>query len=243
MRILGLDFETTGLDTKNDRIIEIGAVLWETDTKQAIYGYGAYLYDDTYPALSEDINRITGITDSVLREFGKHPFSMLKQLNDFALGHGVKYVVAHNGENFDKPILHSELQRAGYGFALTDLPWIDSKQDLPFEVEPDSRKLKHLALDQGFINPFPHRAQYDVLTMLKVLSAYDFSTVVEYSKIPWITVRAYVDYDKRELAKEKRYSWENLGDKKYSKCWVKKIKENQLENERKTSAFEVLVLS
>lgn len=243
MRILGLDFETTGFDTKNDRIIEIGAVLYETDEKKVIHGYGCYIHEENYNPLSKEIIRVTGITDDILKEFGRSPFSALKQLNDYTLGANVRYIVAHNGENFDKPFLYSELARHGLSQSLTELPWIDTRNDIPFDVEPDSRKLKHLALDAGFINPFPHRAQYDVLTMLKVLEQHDFQKIVEYSKIPWITVRAYVDYDKRELAKEKRYSWENLGDKKYSKCWVKRIKENQLENERKTSAFEVLVIS
>ena len=30
MILLSLDFETTGLDPANDRVIEVGAVLWST---------------------------------------------------------------------------------------------------------------------------------------------------------------------------------------------------------------------
>lgn len=60
---------------------------------------------------------------------------------------------------------------------------------------------------------------------------YDFTKVVEMSKIPWITVRALVDYENRELAKAQRFSWEKIGDKTYPKMWVKKIKQNTLERE------------
>jgi oligoribonuclease (3'-5' exoribonuclease) len=36
MKLLGIDLETTGLDVTKDRIIEIGMVLWETDTQTPI---------------------------------------------------------------------------------------------------------------------------------------------------------------------------------------------------------------
>lgn len=241
MRILGLDLETTGFDTANDRITEVGAVLWETDTKKPLVLINDYLYDASYAPLSDEVVRVTGITDEVLKEFGTAPGPGLERLDKFCAYAKVEYIVAHNGENFDKPLLMSELVRNGLEApVLRSLPWIDTRNDIPFGQEPDSRKLKHLAGDHGFLNPFAHRALFDVLTMLKVLSQYDIEKVIEYSKIPFITVRAVVSYDDRQLAKDRRFSWEKLGTETYPKWWVKKIKMDQLEKEAKDCPFQIV---
>ncbi len=245
MRVLGLDLETTGLDTANDRITELGAVLWETDTRTPLVLYNILLHDDTYPELSERINKLTGITDGILKEFGVLPKRALMVLESMSKTHPFKYVVAHNGHNFDRPMLMAEWQRQGLvgGTNFPGIPWLDTKFDIPWGPETTSRRLRHLALDQGFINPFEHRAVTDVLTMLKVMSAYDINQIIEYSKIPWMTVRAVVDYNDRQLAKDQRYSWEKIGsDIYYPKCWIKRIKQTHFELEKETCSFPVVIL-
>lgn len=232
MRLLGLDFETTGLDHQKDRITEMGACLWDVEMKRPLMTVGVFMHEEGFPSLSPEIVRLTGLTDDILREFGTAPKANFDWLESFVSKHKVDYVVAHNGENFDKPFLLAELARHCVDSAqLRILPWIDTRTDIPFPSEPDSRRLRHLALDCGFINPFEHRAVFDVLTMLKVLSHYPIEQVIEYQKIPWAVVRAVVSYDNRELAKKQRYSWEKVGDKNYPKWWVKKVKETQLQAE------------
>lgn len=232
MRLLGLDFETTGLDTATARITEIGAALWEVETKRPLVTVGAFLYDSTYPPQSEQIIQLTGITDGMLREFGTSPKDNLQWLDGFCAKHNVAYIVAHNGENYDKPLLMSELERHSVETrCLRTLGWIDTRTDIPFASEPDSRKLNHLALDCGFINPFAHRAVFDVLTMLRVLSNYDIRQVLEYQSLPFVTCRANVAYADRDKAKAQRYSWEKIGTETWPKWWVKKIKINQLDTE------------
>lgn len=240
--MLGIDFETTGFEyQKNDRITEIGAIVWDVDEKKPLALYSELLYDESFPPQSDEIVRITGITNEMLGEFGVHPALGFSRLADLAEKYGVHYCVAHNGENFDRPFLGAELHRHagsieadGYKFAvekLASIPWIDTRTDLPFEIEPSSRKLAHLALDCGFINPFPHRALFDVATMMKVLSTFEMDKIIEYQKIPWAVMRAVVSFQEKDLAKTQRYSWEKIGEKTYSKFWVKKVKENQIEKE------------
>lgn len=232
MRVLGLDFETTGLDTATARITEIGAVLWDVEAKFPLTTLGAFLHDATYPPQSTEIIKLTGITDTMLLEFGTPPAASLRQLDDFCAEHQVEYIVAHNGENFDKPLLMSELARHSIATrCLRNIPWIDSRTDLPFESEPDSRKLKHLAGDYGFINPFAHRALFDVMTMLRVLSQFPMASILEYQKIPFRVLRAAVSYDQKELAKQRRFSWEKIGEQTWPKFWVKKVKENVMDAE------------
>lgn len=240
MRLLGLDLETTGFDTANDRITELGAVLWDVESKQPLDIFSCFVYDETLkekftPETVAMMERVCGITPGMLEEFGVPPVVAFGTLEEICRDHKVDYIVAHNGENYDKPLLFSELKRHGVSAPiLTSLPWMDTRSDIPFPTEPDSRKLKHLAGDHGFLNPFSHRAVFDVLTMLRVLSHYDIKHVLEYQSIPWVVVRAMVSYDDREKAKAQRYSWEKIGDEYFQKSWVKKVKANMLDQEIET---------
>lgn len=248
MRLLGLDLETTGLDTANDRIMELGVVLWDSDKKYPLEMKSFFLIDRGIierctPETQEMMNRVCGITLPMLEEFGHPPRIVLRSLEDLCEVRGVEYIVAHNGENFDRPLLMAELNRHFPSESpLTHLPWIDTRTDIPFPQEPDSRKLKHLALDCGFINPFSHRAVFDVLTMLRVLSHYPLLDVIAYSKIPFVTIQALVEYKDRELAKARRFSWEKIGDKTYFKKWVKRIKIDQLDKEMQDCPFKIVQL-
>lgn len=232
MRLLAVDLETTGLDTSKDRIIEIGFCLWDVPTQRPLVLVDAFLHDRSYPPIPEEITKITGITQGNVEEFGGEPAGNLRVLEAFVTRHQPAYIVAHNAINFDVPFLYAELTRNGVEApALRALPVIDTRTDLPFASEPDSRKLKHLALDIGVINHFPHRAITDVLTMMLVMSHYPIEQILEYQKIPFVVLRALVSYENRELAKKQRFAWEKIGEKTWPKTWVKKVKQNLLQAE------------
>lgn len=249
MRLLGLDFETTGLDHQNDRVTEMGVCLWDVELKRPLMTVGIFMHEKDFPKLSPKIVELTGLTDEILAEFGTDPKRNFEWLEGFVKTHKVDYVVAHNGENFDKPFLLAELDRHGVaGTCLRGLPWIDTRTDIPFPTEPDSRRLRHLALDCGFINPFEHRAVFDVMTMLRVLAHYPIQEVIDYQKVPFVTVRAVVPAPWEDegkgvaWAKSQRFSWEKAGDKSFPKWWVKRVKANKLDAEKAASqagGFEI----
>lgn len=235
-RVLGIDFETTGLDTKADHIIELGAVVWDTDGAHPLDLFSCFITPpDCKLPLSEDIREFTGIKDEWLIKHGRTLAQAMDYLQKVLIEpYEIDYIVAHNGENFDRPLALAELERHGIeAHGLKDLHWIDTRTDLPFAKEPRSRSLNHLAADFEFINPFKHRAVFDVLTMLRVMSHFDFEVVAAQSRIPWVTVRALVDYNDRQKAKDLRYSWEQVGDIKMPRSWIKRVRENQLEAEQK----------
>jgi DNA polymerase III subunit epsilon len=233
MLFVGVDFETTGLDTQKDRITEVGAVLWDTDRKGPLEVYSSYIYEENFPELSKEITEITGITQNDLDKYGRTPQKVLSELclfmerGDFAL--------AHNGTNFDVPILTAEMNRIGAKFK-DDVTWIDTSVDVPYPPSITTRKLSYLATEHGFLNPFPHRALFDVLTMLKVTSFYDAEEIVRLSKSPSVTIRAVVSYDDRKLASERGYRW-NADNK----MWLKTVKECQLEPEY-TAPFKIITI-
>lgn len=234
MIVMGYDLESTGLDVKTARILEVGAVIWDTEKQIPIDIFSCFVRDveilpEYLPALA-----INGIDPKWLAG-GISLKDIFRSLYIICRQHKVEAVVAHNGGNYDKPLTMNEMARLYLPEqeSILEFPWIDSLTDLPFKREPKSRSLNHLAADHGFINPFQHRAVFDVLTMLKIMSHYDFQEVLQLSKIPFVTVRALVTYDERQLAKDMRFSWAELGDKKYPGFWVKRIRENQLEKEQK----------
>lgn len=216
-------------------------------TKRPLVLIDTFLKDETYPLVPEIITKITGITQSTLDEFGCSPKETLEVLEAFCAKHKPDYLVAHSGANFDLPFLYAELTRNKVDApCLRSLPLIDTKTDIPFADEPDSRKLKHLALDIGMINLFPHRAVTDVLTMLLVLSHYDIHQVISYQKIPFVLLRAKVSFDQKDLAKARRFAWERLGEKVVPKCWIKLVKENVVQHEIdecKKAGFEAVVIA
>lgn len=231
MLFLGIDFETTGLDTKEDRITEIGAVLWDAKDKKPVKIFHEFCKVDR--PLTKEITELTGITDDILNKYGKSFSQAVEGMRDF-FQHAT-HVVAHNGTNFDRPLFEAECVRHNVG--KWERPWIDTSVDVPYPKNISVRKLTYLAAEHGFLNPFAHRAVFDVLTMFQVLSAYDPAEVVRWSESPSITIQAKVSYDDRALASARGYRWNGE-----TKQWLKTIKQFQLEKEQQEAMFTVVVL-
>lgn len=244
MRLLGIDIETTGLDFKTDYITEIGWVLIDTDHQKPLLVESHMIWEPIFEEmeeLPEIIVELTGITKEMLKEFGKPFWTVANNLRAVINSYDVKYMVAHNGNAFDKPFLESMIKRHGKE-PLFATPWLDTSEDIVFPKRIRHKNLMSLAAEHGFLNPFPHAAVFDVMAMLKVLRHYDIDEVLARHKEPWIVVRAMVDYDRREEAKTLGYFWQQAGDKVYEKCWVKRIKQSELEEESKKATFKLVVI-
>lgn len=219
MYVLGLDLETTGLSFEEDEIIEIGAVVWDTDlNKPAAMLNHLVVQPHKYP-LSQNIVNITGISDKDLNEFGIDEKDALVEF--LKLAEKCQYIVAHNGNYFDRPFLEKALKRHGL---KVKLPWIDTMFDVPFKCR--TKQLTYLAAEHNFLNPFAHRAQFDVLTMLKVCSNYDWQEIIKRAHSPQIKVIAKVTKEDRQLAKDKGFRWD---PKNYA--WFKEMKECDLDQQ------------
>jgi len=148
----------------------------------------------------------------------------------------VDFIVAHNGTNFDRPFLIHELDKLGIdATTLRKLPWIDTRRDIKYPVgkEPKSKALQHLLAGKRYIPAIAHRALADAANTMWLLSHYDIEEILEYRKIPWIVVSPAVSFAEKDIAKEQGYSWQEINHKIYTKSWVKLIKKNELEAERK----------
>jgi DNA polymerase III subunit epsilon len=237
MLLLGIDIETSGTDPKVDRIIEIGCVLYDWDTKMPMQMLSE-LIDPAMETpewqLPQEITEITGITLSALDKYGRYEKDVLAQVNDMA--QFADYAVAHFGNDFDRPFLVEAYQRTsmpmfGQGF-------LDTSIDVKYPDRIKTRNLRHLAAEHGFLNPFSHRAVFDVLTMLNVMSGYDIDAIIARSQEPTLFVQALVSFEEKELAKERGYHW--CAPKK---VWWRSWKSSDYEADKMECGFRTQLLN
>lgn len=240
MLILGLDFETTGLDPKVNAITEVGMVLWDTDLHAPIKVMG-FLVDPGPDAVWDpEVVKITGLTPELCTKYGYSNERAVKQV--LAWYQSSEIACAHNGSKFDRPFFNMWCRKFGYDPEPSKL-WIDTNTDIEFPLEHKmSRKLTYMAADHQFLNPFPHRAVFDVMTMMKVLDHYDLERVIFLAKQPNLEIQALVSYEDRDLAKQRGYRWNPYTDGRRGGEWLMAIKECFLEKEKADAGFPVQVM-
>lgn len=231
MLILGVDVETTGLSTEKDKIIEIGAVVWDTEQSKPVAMLNHLVKQPELMPLEEKIIKVTGITETDLNQFGLDEGKAMEEF--ILLAEKCEYILAHNGNKFDKPIVDKAL--ASHGLIL-DKHWIDSMLDVAYPTS--TRNLTHLAAEHSFLNPFAHRALFDVLTMLTVCDKYNWSEIVERSRSPEVLVIAKVTKNERFLAKEKRFRWDPQNTR-----WIKNMRQYDLDKTKFDFETEIVSLS
>jgi DNA polymerase-3 subunit epsilon len=233
--LCGLDLETTGLDIHNCHIVEISLVVVRPNTTRPLWAGSYLLYDSAkmgdHP-MTPEVTCVNGLDNHTLQKFGLPPQGVLDGVYGRLKGYGVTHIVAHNGDGFDKPVLCRHDPRWG------EFQWVDSKMDIEWDLKHTSHRLGHLAADRGFVNPFPHVALSDVLTMMRLLSEHDFDAVAERAKTPWVTVRAHVSYDEKDKAKARRYFFDPM-----EKAWKKRLKADKVDQEIADAGFKITVVT
>lgn len=157
--IVVLDFETTGLNTRSDRIIEIGAVKLKNghiiDTYTEMVNPGIPLPDK--------ITEITGISGHMLMD-APSAEQALPKLLDFI---GNAPLAAHNA-GFDCAVLDSELKRMGIQRKWTVIDTLFFAQ----KIYPDFTRfnLKSVCKKLGVSLKNAHRAVHDATATAQVLA-------------------------------------------------------------------------
>jgi DNA polymerase-3 subunit epsilon len=237
--ILGLDLETSGLDPKVDRIIEVGAVLFDWDTQkpmQMISELVDPLMDlsiDEFTLTGEIIEH-TGITMEMLETFGSDERDVLRMIEQMA--EKADYRMGHFCNDFDALFLQEAYARTGITEPALD--WLDTSIDVRYPEKIKTRNLRHLAAEHGFLNPFPHRAVFDVLTMFKVAGCYNLEDIIARAKEPTVYVQALVKFEVNHLAKDRGYRWNPA-----KKIWWKQFKVSDFEAERQDYGFATQFLT
>lgn len=222
MKLLGLDLETGAAfdePVEKNWITEFGAVMWDTDLGQPVKIYNSLVQPPEGKEVHQEPADYTKITDAMVREHGAPRTEVFLVAEAMILE--ADYVVAQNGLLFDKVILREELPRQAVNFP--EKHWIDTTIDVPYPKECRYQNLTYLAGFHGFVNPFPHRAVTDVLTMMKVLMQYDLGPIIESAESPVVKVIADVSFQQKDKAKAASFYFD--GDRK---VWFKSMRENKI---------------
>lgn len=254
MNVAVLDFETTGVDTKECRPTEV-AVSITDDFFSPIVQFSSLIYSADYPVISKEVEALTGISNDMVVSLGAHPKDVFRGLSQLLAAHDVGCVIAYNAE-FDKAVYHEELTRMGLrntvlGVPL-ELPWLCAMKDVQENYKFKCWKLSHIALDHGVaVDPSKlHRAKGDVLLTIEMLKTIGTTAtrIAEYSAIPWVALMAQTTEPWKDggrstkLAKERGFTWETpRGNQnlKFAKKWVKLVKENEAHLDLSCTLFTV----
>ncbi len=147
--IIVLDFESTGLNTAVDRVIEIGAVRLVGGT---VVDSISLLVNPQVP-LKSKITEITGITDTMLAD-QETAETAIPKLMDFI---GDAPIAAHNSA-FDAALLRAELRRLGRDFTAPVLDTLTLARKL---YDLKSYKLASVCKHLGVSLKNAHRAVHD----------------------------------------------------------------------------------
>lgn len=156
---LYVDTETTGLEARADKVIELGMLAFDYDLAGNVYGVREAFdgLEDPGMPLPPEVVEITGITDADVSGQRFDERSVGAALTDADL------VIAHNAA-FDRPFL----ERRFPAFALK--PWACSQRDVPWrELGFPSSSLEFLAFRSGFFYD-AHRALTDCRAGVELLA-------------------------------------------------------------------------
>lgn len=215
MIIAGIDLETTGLDANNDVVTEVGVVLWDTEKNRPVKFFNELIAINC--AISQENENITGISNELLARFGEDASKVWRKFEEFC--EPADYLLAHNAP-FDKSFVVKQVPE------MSKMVWIDSCTDVEYPENIQTRKLTHLAAEHGFVNPFSHRALTDVLTMLQLVSNYDWNEVVSNAVEPKAIMRAMVTVPEKDKAKNVGYRFNQQ-----TKFWTKQVRESKVNEE------------
>ena len=150
---VAFDLETTGLSSRSDRIIEIGAVVLKNGEEVDRF----QTFVDPERPLERKIVELTGITDEMLVGAPKIE-EVLPKFLDFI---GDRVLVAHNSD-FDTGFIRAECQRLGYDYHYTAADTLILSQNLLPQLNKFKLNIVSNAMSLPDFNH--HRAADDAMT-------------------------------------------------------------------------------
>ena len=232
MRAVILDTETTGIDYMQDKIIELGMVIFDYCPRTGIIGdvHGTFnqLEDPGFPIPPES-TKVHHITDDMVED---------KYINDDeveAFIDSASIIIAHNAK-FDRRFVESRFP------IFKSKPWACSFAQIDWAEEGlGSSKLEFLAYRSGF-HYDGHRASVDCHALLEVLHCaptesgiLPMKQMLDNARLKEYKVSALqAPFESKDLLKSRGYRWNAE-----RKVWHTVIQESLFESEAEWLKTEV----
>lgn len=220
MIIVGVDVETNGLDSSVDQIVEMGATLFDTETKRVLASFGKIYKIDRWDEEAAKCHKIP-------QHLADRMISVLESKLDpwdIISGDLAKYVVAHKASH-------------DYGFvtkvwpSFKNRPWICTHEDLQHHLvvgKIASGRLAHLCVDYQIQMGTWHQALADAEACARLASFHDLDAAFERKMLPKYRLITYGEFldDIRDvmanapsvLRDGKKYKW---NQEEAPRAWMK----------------------
>ncbi len=222
-----IDLETTGLDSRNDEIIEIGTLIVSFTNEDGFISteFADNQLQQPDKPISEEITRITGITNEDVAGKTIDWQQLENKLND------VDLIICHNA-SFDRNFMELQtpehfcklIQTKAFGCSSRDVNWTE----LGFE----GAKLEYLNLKMGYFYD-GHRALVDCWATLNILlqnkEAFE-QLKASVRKKEYLICAINAAFDKKDELKARRYRWSD-GSGSLPKSWWTTVKEDKYQEE------------
>lgn len=231
---LALDVETTGLDHRQGKIIELAMRRFRYDRSGVITNIDeAYQWrEDPGEPLTAEVSALTGITDIDL---------IGEEIDDgdaLRLLRSASFVVAHNA-SFDRKWVEARLPDAA------DANWCCSMRQVDWRRRGfDGRVLGYLLVQNGFYHG-GHRASADVDALIEMLRHRDgdgrtaLAEMIEQSAQPsWIVRAKGADFAVKDILRSRGYRWDAE-----RRLWWAEVPDDRLVEERFWLAANVYAVS
>jgi len=177
MIIIGVDVETTGLEGDEHQIVEMGVVLYCTDTERVLSSFGKIYKVDEWGEEAAKCHQIPRETSNLM----PHIDEDVSDPWDVISGDLAKYIIAHNAPH-DYPKVTKRWPK------FTRRPWLCSQRDLAHSDlltrRVSSYRLGHLAVDYGIILMDWHQAVADAKLCAMIASKHDLDSAYKHKLEP-----------------------------------------------------------
>ena len=231
LKVCFLDLETTGSNKETSKIIEFAGKLTAIDKNNGeligiIDSYQSF--NDPEEPISQEITRITGITDEDVKGRSLN-WGIISQIM-----HDADIIVAHNA-SFDRAFMDRYLPLS------KDKVWVCSVNDINWaERGFNARGQEILCIWHGFYYE-SHRAMYDVDALIHLVT-YDvkeqnkasLELIANSTKSSYQIAAINSPYETKDLLKSRKYRWNPT-----RKYWWKNIFLEDLESEKEWMADNI----
>lgn len=223
-----LDLETTGLNLEKDEIIELAMVPFQFSNDGRIFEINEAFDELQQPSsgsIPDEITRITGITDDMVRGESINADKVAEIIGPAAV------IIAHNA-NFDRKFAEKTFpifSTKAWACSMTQIPW---KEEL-FE----GMKLEYLVMKNGLFYD-AHRAATDCHASIELLArplpqSGNLALQVLFDNARSATCRIWAEnspFDFKDILKARGYRW-NPGSDGKPKSWYRDVPEEALDEE------------
>lgn len=230
-----LDTETTGLDPREDQVIELAMIVFEYDDRGQVCRVV-----DRFQALNDpgrpipaEVVELTGITDAMVTGHAIDPGEVARIVGPAVV------VIAHNGA-FDRKFaerLHRVFATKAWACSLSEVPWR--------AAGIGSAKLDYLAMRYGLFHE-GHRGLADCEVLLEILARPlpgsvepTLKRLLDTARQPtWRVWALDSPFDMKDRLKARGYRWSDGSDGN-PRAWYRDILDAALEAEKQYLTTEI----